>query len=388
MGRKNKAGFLLVFFAFTILSGASTELAEKEKIEASIENGVRFLRAGQLENGEFLTYNLKLGKELKRSPYITSLIMHSIAAVKNNADTEEIRRNGVAFLLSARENGTFWRFSKTFPLDTDDTFLSMYALAENGIKTDEKSVESLLRHRNREGLFFLWITNTTAENKRFQFPNIDHLNGFTLKTNISTEDMKRVKNFAEDNLGEDNLYYSWILELIGKNKTLHKQTFSYVGCEENLNALSYFSFTNKSFDSHDAVCTYLKESMIARNYQCCMYCASPYVLFYLYTRAYSDARATCLQEGVNIITEELVKNQGKDGCWGSPLDTSMATVSLINAGYEGPSLKRAVSCILARQRGDGGWDKDVIAPADGSREITTAVSLEALAKYETQDGKI
>lgn len=67
----------------------------------------------------------------------------------------------------------------------------------------------------------------------------------------------------------------------------------------------------------------------------------------------------------------------------------MATVSLINLGVKEKRLEKAIDNLLSLQESDGGW---TIAPFSyyiypkekefyGSRELNTAIALEALQKY-------
>ena len=72
--------------------------------------------------------------------------------------------------------------------------------------------------------------------------------------------------------------------------------------------------------------------------------------------------------------------------WGNNLENAMATVSLINCGYKGVEVEKAIDNLLKAQRPDGGWPNSAFFAGVpelfyGSRELTTAIAVEALWKY-------
>ena len=83
------------------------------------------------------------------------------------------------------------------------------------------------------------------------------------------------------------------------------------------------------------------------------------------------------------------------------MDNALATVSLINLDFEGKELDDAIANIINRQKQDGSWEKEAFFTWNretfftdhysyndsnsivffGSEELTTAINLEAIAKY-------
>ena len=57
---------------------------------------------------------------------------------------------------------------------------------------------------------------------------------------------------------------------------------------------------------------------------------------------------------------ECLSMQNQDGSWGNDLETAFGAVTLLNLGYHGNAVERAIKVILARQSDDDGW---ALAPA-------------------------
>ncbi len=109
-----------------------------------------------------------------------------------------------------------------------------------------------------------------------------------------------------------------------------------------------------------------------------------------FSRAFREGNVDCLKNAVPKIRDTVLSLQNKDGSWGNDLETSFGALTLLNLGYRGEALERAIKVILARQSSDGGWAlapayRGAVAPLNyGSRAVTTAVCIEALAKYRAQ----
>jgi len=116
------------------------------------------------------------------------------------------------------------------------------------------------------------------------------------------------------------------------------------------------------------------------------YYYSPFSFIYCLSRAYADGSAINLEPILGNIINYLLNKQNVKGEWGSTLENAMATVSLINCGYKGAEIDKVVNSLLRRQRTDGGWPSSAffaVVPElfYGSRELTTAIIIEALWKY-------
>lgn len=122
------------------------------------------------------------------------------------------------------------------------------------------------------------------------------------------------------------------------------------------------------------------------------YCWSPLAFYYTMSRLIRDE-----PEGIPdslrkdwsraIISKTLAMRP-----WGSPLNTALAANALINLGYEGPELDKAICALLSAQRDDGAWPAFAFyikktrseTHCFGSRELSTAIALEALYRYRAR----
>lgn len=133
------------------------------------------------------------------------------------------------------------------------------------------------------------------------------------------------------------------------------------------------------------------------------YYRSPYAFSYLTTRVYADTGAKTFldMEMIGNLQTFILSGQQEEGNWppyyhGSQevdLETALALVSLLNLGYDRLSsgersrVDAAADFLLNNQNSDGSWDCSpfYIDPVHrayfGSEELTTALCIEALAKY-------
>lgn len=108
------------------------------------------------------------------------------------------------------------------------------------------------------------------------------------------------------------------------------------------------------------------------------------------TKAYSEGNVKEFEPYLNDMKEYLLETQNTDGGWGNDLDTALATIALINIGFDGDQLENAIYHILYNQENNGSWDIysfytawDESYPTAyfGSSELTTSFSIQALIKY-------
>jgi len=306
-----------------------------EGIEAAINRGVGFLESSQLSSGEFATYGSgrrdMADSEYNTSPFITSFVFHSLGFVEQTDRVSGMRVKAVEFIKSQRKEGNIWNFwglneqglYPPIPDDLDDTSCAAAVLAKN---TDSVIVPDFEDYRAGNGAYFTWMSD-----------------------------------------GEND-----------------------VDCVVNANILMFYSLLGK----HDArLCAYLNAAMQAKNYSgCTSYYATKYAFPYFVTRAFADANAGCVGASISSVKEFLLENQSH-GFLGNDLDNALATVSLLNMGFDGTGLDRAVKNMVDSQNLDGSWDNMAlsIGPYNcrdreciyfGSSELATAISLEALAKYQ------
>lgn len=274
------------------------------------------------------------------SPFITTFVLHSFNYLKTTPPIKKMKKKAISFLIEDMESPCIWRFFGKYSsilADIDDTSCALAVLAESGIHVDRDVLSFLLNLRLENGSFYTWF----LERYSFQgFPYSDLLN---LKDHVD-----------------------WTV---------------------NANVLYLYSILGSA--PPEGLCEYLNSIVNSGSYfkESVFYCSS-YAFTYMLTRAYADGGASCVNASFPQLGQYLLNTQKQDGSWGNELETALATVSLLNIGYEGKELDSAINRILDMQQQNGGWPISVFCtgrplslPYFGSEELTTGICLEALGKY-------
>jgi hypothetical protein len=317
-----------------------------EKIDPSYENlskaeekGIQFLKNRQLHSGEFATtysFNKQMIPSFGiNSNFITTFVVHSLEFSAQRNGTFEMREKAIDFLEKNKNDKNYWNFYAPnaiillFGNVPDDLDCTASAAAEISEKNNQIT-SNFDKFKSRSGTYYTW----------------------TEKIN----------------------YY-------GGND---------IDCVVNTNILFYYSIIRKEDQN---LCSYLNNIIKTKNYQkCTNYYTTSFAFTYAITRAFADANASCIKENLSYVKDFLLKSQ-KEGSWGNDLDNALATASLINIGFKGEELDLAMSKILARQNFYGAWDNAGFFRGHcfgdyciyfGSEELTTAISLETIAKYKKQ----
>jgi hypothetical protein len=97
-----------------------------------------------------------------------------------------------------------------------------------------------------------------------------------------------------------------------------------------------------------------------------------------------------LDSAVTKIRDYLLRVKAENKSYGGPLENALAAVGLLNCGCETTESTQVIRHLISIQGGDGGWPIGVFHTggpytgyhiAYGSRELTTAIALEAISKY-------
>jgi hypothetical protein len=109
-------------------------------------------------------------------------------------------------------------------------------------------------------------------------------------------------------------------------------------------------------------------------------------LYYMLSRAAFNGVAS-LEKTAIPITNRVTSTQDNEGSFGSELLTALAICTLLNLNQPVPG--RAIEHLLETQKETGAWPRIPMflgpAPYYGSEELTTALCLEALARYWGRD---
>ncbi len=295
----------------------------KKELSHSISNAVDFLYESQLKYGEFETYACRRKDMIEchfdSSPFVTTFVLYSTRNIPTNKVTI-MREKAVNFLLSEQESGGVWRF-------------------------------------------------ITSRSPRNITPDLDDIStvSYALKSNgVSFENnIELIKN-NKDSKGR---FFTWL------NK---KPRNNNVDCVVNANVLLYLG------DSYPKVCDYLN-SAIKKRKNCSAFYPDKLTFYYMVSRAAAN-NVTCLNRNKEVIINRILSRRNKNGSFGNSLQTALAVNTLINYGYQGEEISDAIGHLITNQNVNGSWPRETFFLGArsyyGSKELTTALCVEALTKYK------
>lgn len=344
----------------TFIESPSTEL------EHTIAKAIDFLEQNQLDDGEFQTQfdqrhetpNHQIIEKLvfDSSPFVTSLVLYSLSFLSHENKVQLIIKRGVSFLLQEMELGGLWRYwsSKNekhsmIPPDLDDICCISYVLRMNNVALP-KNIGIILSNKNPQGLFYTWL-----------FPN-------SLKK-LSLWLLTRGKAFS---------YSNELWKLTNKDD---------VCSIVNANVLLYLGETQQT----RKVIQYLIDIVLKGT-------EDPSTSFYNHKLSFYYMLSRAYFTGVNSlglvkipVVNRVLNLQKADGSFGDELLTALAVCTLLNLNYPIPSLDKAIDFLLKTQELDGSWQRipmyggQLDTATFGSAELTTALCVEALARYRLLD---
>lgn len=355
--------FLVIGFFLVNREGDSVTYESVEVTKAGIQqaknNGIDFLVREQGANGEFALYMCENVNPEECSPIKSATVAGGIGLMIQDIDDErieQIKKKIIGVVLKNLDltpdgkHAVWALYAKNDPLynrlpaDLDDTALMSLFLTEQGVDFPDDR-EALLEYANNGGLFLNWVSDSW---------------------NLSEEGRHR---FAGS-----------------KPEDFPNKDYFGVDCVVNADVLGYLSSMNEDTTE---LCVYMTDIIEEKLYpECSFYYRNQYLFFHSLTSAAVDYGAMCLDPLLFSIEEELIKTERGDGTWTANLFSNMAaTQVLINLGYKGDVLDRAVANVLASQEKDGGWENAVMFPDlinpvfFSSREMMTAFALQILDTY-------
>jgi hypothetical protein len=322
-------------------------------IAVSISKSLDFLCENQLNYGEFKTY-LSIDEAMMpdtctfdSTPFTTALILYSIRFIENPRVSLMTKR-AIQFLIEEREIGGVWRFwssknprNKLCPPDLDVIACIAYALKQHYSPLlysflFGSNLKVFLNQRNEQGLFYTFIAPNLPRNPI------------------------------------DSAVNANVLLCLGE-------------CEET-----------------KPVSDYLNNIVLSdREKESDTWYSAKIVLHYFMSRAYFQG-AFSLKKSQNVVVQKTLVLQQEDGSFGNDLNTALAVCTLLNYQHDDRVvLERAIYRMLERQGKNGAWSRIPLWRATpeivwggeasnwtegfwGSEELTTAFSIEALARYQQQ----
>ena len=306
----------------------------------AIQNGLDFVASSQTPTGGFITDCWHVDAPEQKTPvdavFTASQILYSLSFCKDSASARGTEERAAKYLAMQRESPGVWHYYGTgtdikISPDVDDTSVAWAALQRLEVSVPPAALEAIRGSRNENGLFTTWIGPPSGW------------------VNTDSRDIDTVVN---------------------------------------INALLLFGLTHENIES---VCKYVVAQVHNDNFRRgTVYYRSPLMFAHAFSRAYREGNVKCLEPAVAKIQEATLSLRNADGSWGNDLETAFGALTLLNLDYRGQELDRAIKVLLARQSADGGWAlapayRGAVQPLNyGSRALTTAVVIEALAKYSAQ----
>lgn len=342
-------------------------MESKIHIESALNSGIAFLSDHQFHHGEFCTY-MGEGEYLEKwcipdsATFSTAVICTCLLPLRGNTLVEAMFVKSADFLKFQMMRGGTWNFftvwHKLFPLcpaDLDSTSCSSYFLKQIDYSfPDNRGL--VLANRNRKGLFYTW---------------------FTLRWNHIVSPPKSATH--------------WMLLLRGCKHPIRTLLFWLKGhCEKtdvdavvNANVLLYMGGDERMQPVVDYLAGVIETD---RERTSDKWYRNPLEFYYAIARNYA-AGIEGFERTRPAIIEKIQSMVQPDGCIGhSPADTAMAVISLIQLGHSGRELADGVRYLVQEQAANGSWKRQALCYGGttivwGSEELSTALCLEALARY-------
>lgn len=339
-------------------------------ITLSIDAAIEFLRIQQLPYGEFKTCAaldeaMQESCHFDSSLFVTAQVVYSISHLQD-ARVQEMKRKALGFFREQMEVPGLWRYwssrntvHPSLPIDLDDTSCISYVLKVSG-EPAPANAGVMLANRSPEGLFYTWLAPRPGR----PAPDDEH---------------------AHYGLNPESLLF---LIFAGPKQ------FDQIDSVVNANVVLYLG-ENEGTASAIAYLTNLIVSQ--RGSHESLFYPHAVSLYYAVSRAYVHG-APALGETIPEIERRLTASQRDDGSFGNPLLTGLAANTLLNFGVNTQCLEACVGYLLTCQATDGSWRRAAmyVEPGSyygtmeesqgpgifyGSEELTTALCVEALAKY-------
>ncbi len=271
-----------------------------EDIDGAIERAVSFLEMRQQPSGEFVV-DISGDPEMvyimndsiyNHTVFGSAFILHTLAYLKSTPKINNIKNISIEFLLANIEPPGAWSYGGKYyhsPQDADDTALAFSALEENGVKLNDYTLRYMLNFRTESGLFHTWMLENRTDHSDPHSPL-----------------------FALDDV--DPAVNAYVLYTYALNDIYLEEVSRFLN-------------------------NYTKNKLFING---TLYYPSQYAFIYRLTLAYS-ADAEGLDSAIPGIRKYLLSTQRYDGSWGNDLENGFATVSLINIGYRGKALDKAIN---------------------------------------------
>lgn len=341
---------------------ASQDAPDRDQIERSLARALAFLEHRQLPTGEFrvLAWDPYLpgGCIVDPSVFPTALIAQALSSCPA---ADGLCDRAQRFLLGEMDRHELWRHwsrenprHRELPPDLDDTSCAAAFLSKRGVALGSNR-ELMLANRDRDGLFFTWITPrlrwTPRRHRKVALAQLRHiptLYMFFTRTAAAPYD---------------------------------------VDAAVNANCLFYLG----EFDGRDRIENHLVELLRAgRETSCDKWYDNPFIIWYFFSRALTGPAFA--ETAAAIIAERLAEARPANA-----LEVALAICGRLNCGRPVPA--GLLASLLAAQTPSGGWPLAAFYSGGraklgdgsfaqtrpdmtrwGSEELTTGLCVEALSR--------
>jgi len=337
---------------------------------SAIDHGVSFLAARQLPSGQFpiqATSHYKPGAPVvdDASPFATSHIVYSLGFLAS-VDVQPMLDRALAYLRHEMSCAGLWRYwnrdavwggrriHSFIPADLDDTASHSWILRQHGIDFPENR-HLFLHNRDAQGRFFTWFVPRP----------------------LATSDLR----YWRAVLGEVTLAR---LTVFWRTT---EASYNDVDAVVNANVLLYLGEQSENAPVIAWLARLVEEGLEAESDK---WYRDIFTFYYALSRCHHAGIAgfAPLRELIRNRLAVEVRSDGSIG--GNPMHTALALNILSNMGIDAPFTESALAYLLENQADDGSWPSVPYyyggpkrSVSWGSRELTTGLCIEALARMES-----
>jgi len=308
-------------------------------LESCLDRGLDFLHRAQLPHGELRAQSLRCGNPAGEvwkddgAVFVTALIVHSLGLV-DEPRAESMIWRALGFLRAEMRDSGLWAYwtranGRYIPPDLDDTAYISSILRQYGVAFPDNR-ELLLNNRDGGGLFQTWIFDPPAE----------HIVPSRLPRQI-------------------------------------------VDPVVNANVLAYLGH----HDETECAVTYLNR--VAKDLVTSTFYLDEMCFLYMLSRAYRLGIQALLPAGESLLVR--LSQRWQQGSSGNVLLDALGVCALLNFSRPDERLPWVIESLVRSQNDDGSWERFPMYQGGdelyGAAELTSAICLEALARFRLDEGR-
>ena len=355
------------------------------ELDFAISKGLKFLKDRQLSNGGFSCLfacsenctadaleEFSMGDKKcvviveETTVFPATLIGHSLLYLRDNSEAKEILNQIADFLIEKRSSFGIWRhYTKPHqlepfvPNDLDNSAMASWFLQQLG-RPALDNWDLFISNRSKEGLFYTWIT-------------------LRLQWNSNPRYWRSLWRELRHPIGQ---YFFWKLMPCAKND---------IDAVVNSNAILYLGDNQDTAAAIDLIVRVIAEE---REEICDKWYLRPVLIYYFFSKNMNKGIKKLEELNPLIKNRILAQIKSNGQFFESILDTALAIAALENMGYYEEIPAKSIQYLLAAQNPNGAWKKGAIyyaydtvdkSVAYGGEEISTAVVLEALVRYQSYE---